>query len=474
MSYSDFEEVKRRLNQNNLVSSSAVSKGSSSGSPSSSSGWGKNTSSFYFGSKRSAQQQSHLSFSCETGNTLIQSTSRFQNYTFKQSSKQISTIKPDVFTVSDTLLEEKEKLNEVFFDTRIKYLIPPTNYIEILKPYVDSERQFFAVITQFRAVKRKEDDVLVFYPQIRRSGSHEGKSFNPYMSYRSALSSAGRITNALRHISKEHGVKNLYVSAITFTFPKEYSLSNNHLTGWTQTWELWKEFRFVLEKYLNPSGKGILAYSVNLHTWASKDPLEPHFHFHVVLINAWAKRYDVNHYSISRAKPNLDKDKLRELWTSFLHSKGIGLDHKNINVHHWAWNMDKHPNRILHYIKYCRRQWIYDFAKFCFEHQGYIPAKAFKERLDRFVYYCNRTRVYGFWRYLINLVPEKDVYDPINVDDVEKTNITLRGLPDGHRLAVYRAKGSKVEFVGITTAKQLQDHVFKMNQILMNYFGDGG
>lgn len=391
---------------------------------------------------------------------------------------EIDEYSPVGFPISE--IEPKEKLNEVFFDTRMKYLFPPKNYRSVLKPYVDSERQFLAVITGFKSVKRKDDDVLVFYPEIRRSGSYEGKSYNPYMSYRSSLNSASRVANALRHISKEYGVKNLYVSAITFTFPKPYSLRNNHLTGWTQTWLLWKEFRFHLEKYLNPSGKGILAYSVNLHTWKSSDPLEPHFHFHVVLINCWAKKNpdpksdQGSCYSITRAKPNLDKDELRRLWTVFLHSKGIGLDHKTIDVHHWGWNMDTHANRILHYIKYCRRQWFYDFAKFCFEHPNHIPAKAFKERIDRFVYYCNRTRVYGFWKYLTNLVPEKDVYDPINVDNVEKTNITLRGLPDDHRLAVYRAKGSKVEFVGVTTAKNLQDHVDKMNQILMNYFGDGG
>lgn len=385
----------------------------------------------------------------------------------------------DVFGFSITEEQETPKQTEVFFDSQIKYLIPPKNYRESLKPYVTTERQFFAVITECKAVRRKKDDVLVLLPQVRKSGSHSGRSFNPYMSYRSALSSSARVFGALKYISKEYGVDNLYVSALTFTFPKEYSLGNNHLTGWTQTWELWTEFRFILEKYLNPSGKGVLGYSVNLHIWASEEPLEPHMHFHMILVNGWANRIIGSspgkpEYEIIRANPVLDKDELRQLWTDFLHSKGIGLDHNLIDVHHWAWNMDTHSSKILHYIKYCRRAWVYDFAKFCFKYPGYVPNEAYRERIDRFVYYSNRTRVYGFWKYLTALVPETDIYDPIEAEDVEKTDITLRGLPEDEVLAVYCAEGSKVKFLGKTTAGELQDHILKLHTILINYFGDGG
>jgi len=379
----------------------------------------------------------------------------------------------------DSLLN-KEPEGRVFLDSRLDLINPPENFVRVLLRLGVKPEDLFAVVDGYYFLEG--DDGLTIVPRVvgYPDGEVEFKThgkFNPYLRFRSCLASASRTLKILKQLARKKN--KIGFTQIVLTFPKEFSedlpLSIDAKVKYA--WKIFRKFRKKFEEWLNPNKvKGKIAYTVNLHIWSSEEPWRLHFHFHVLLVCAYIDDFG----NVIRAKPNLDKWKLNELWTRHLHSNGIGLDYEHIDTwigfrpgETFIYIEEENFPKILHVLKYVRRSWVYDFALWCAKNPGNEVKPELDFLLKEFLNYKNRTRVYGRWKDLAKKVSKEEdvVIDPITGKDVKLKGIRHLIPPKVKDLAVYVGERGNVRLIGYVSSSSFEDLMIKLNQRIYNRVG---
>lgn len=346
-------------------------------------------------------------------------------------------------------LGQGEVVGDVFLDTHLDLLNPPESYVAALLDHAEDPSGIWATVTGFRKLSGGPHGKYTLVPIVRRPEGSYGRNLNPYLHYRSVLASASRTMGRLKAL----GDQGIPIIHLVFTFPKWWSISQLNDTGVEAAWEVWADFRQELERFFERNRDAELAYTVNLHVWSSRNPLDPHFHFHVVLIGARFMEEGPK-----RINPMLDVDTLRGRWAASLYRCGALKPAETPDI--WSGYITLTPERypeVLHLLKYARRGWLYDFALFCRDYPNARPDRFHADRIAFFVEYRNQTRTYCGWRALHELGAEERCVNPITGEKSEVLESEVLALDLGALFAVYRGKRSRCELVGYTTGWALLD-----------------
>lgn len=121
----------------------------------------------------------------------------------------------------------------------------------------------------------------LLYPQIKTVG----RTKNPYKKYKLNRQCAGRAAKRMLAVVDSRKLQNFRIVDLETTMPKAVSeyLAGLGKTGRDKAWALeGKFYQALIDDALIPEG---LARRVNLHTWSTENPLQPHFHHHTLIGN---------------------------------------------------------------------------------------------------------------------------------------------------------------------------------------------
>jgi len=211
------------------------------------------------------------------------------------------------------------------------------------------------------------------------------------------------------------------VADLVFTLPMEVSkylatkVKRGRDYAWRMEARLWAELVAV---GLYSDG---MARSVNLHTWKTEAPLQPHFHFHELLPNyALTVVEDMSGEDggeVYQLKPVAwdtapgghggpwTKDELKTVkavWTMvvirFVRKHGISCPFfddpeatLDVFVEYIKFDTQMGRVRFMHKLNYKARHWSEDYAKYSNDH---LDCDSPPEWL---IHYSNKTRVFGWW-----------------------------------------------------------------------------
>ena len=264
---------------------------------------------------------------------------------------------------------------------------------------------------------------------------------NPYHRYLAARSHTGRVMGQLRSVLETNTLKDFRQLDLVITFPREVSeeLAARGKRGincaWSMYRKLWAELSVVL------GVDGALAGMVNLHVWKTETPLNPHFHFHVIILNYYRagdgddkslvkwfgfeinKTY-VNKEGKKRTGPVALSDgqlvAIKEAWTKIVRAscKRNKIECKylstpeadkllNLYADYVKWET---PSKFIHKINYQRRHWVEDYVKFTEKYPDCSNPPAWLES------YSNTVRVFGWWKQLKAFTGDKDLEAEPKID----------------------------------------------------------
>ena len=319
--------------------------------------------------------------------------------------------KSNIQAISPSLLEEVG--DYIYLDMNLAALNPPQEYIKLLKSIGINKEDCLAEIEGF-TVRERESGNKTIYPVI------QGGAYNPYKKYKSNRSSASRrlknVDIFLKLLNANRKGKSVNMLNLNLTFPKEISDYLFNLPPKEDD----KICREVLKEYMEKVfGKGVGYYS-NLHKWGSRDPFNPHYHFHIVFFN-----YEKTLTGFKRLNAKVPKDTLnnwRKDWFDIICLK-FPNDFKSEKVNIWYQyfknygelekeNLEQNKkNRkarcdILHLLKYCTRSYLYDVFNYFSYNDSDKDKNYFKLNWSRykkmFKGFCdrgciqNRTTIHGF------------------------------------------------------------------------------
>jgi hypothetical protein len=221
----------------------------------------------------------------------------------------------------------------------------------------------------------------------------------------------------------------------------------------------WRIFnRFWSDDYssLDGDSDGQAAY-VNLHTWKTEEPIKPHYHFHCLIPNyrkvvdtlmedeegnptyrlekkPWHKQRGgtevhfgdevLGELKKRRCKRLLKFARRHGIKCSVLEDKGV----VDVYVNFVSLDGGLGKAKVMNRINYQSRHPIEDYAVYSNKHPS-CP-----DPPDWLLHYENRTRVFGWWRYISRLTEGADMSDkeklsPLDGEPMEYMGtISLEGL----------------------------------------------
>jgi hypothetical protein len=322
------------------------------------------------------------------------------------------------------------------------------NLVSLLRP----EHSYFA---------DKQGSLNGFYSYSHRDNP-DGKKFlypvmakhnreNPYHRYLAARSHTGRTMGQLRSVIETNKLKDFRQLDLVVTFPREVSeqLADRGKRGincaWSMYRKLWAELSFIL------GVDGNLAGMVNLHIWKTETPLNPHFHFHVIVLNYYRAGdgdnknlvkwfgFEINKTYVNKegkkrtgpvALSDSQLDAVKEAWTKIVRAscKRNKIECKyleptaadempveientdaltasksqllNLYADYVRWET---PSKFIHKLNYQRRHWVEDYVKFTEKYPDCANPPAWLE------HYSNTVRVFGWWKQLKVFGGDKDL-----------------------------------------------------------------
>ena len=308
-----------------------------------------------------------------------------------------------------------------------------------LKGLLQPAHPFFAnhraYLRDFSAYQVREGEKYLLYPRICAPTGERLSRLNPYRQHQLARSHTARITRTIFALIDQYRLSGFSIACLVFTFPTELSVFlSSHPHGTQLAWRLWHKMWSWYAAHFVPSG----AASVNLHTWKTESPLDPHYHFHAIVPNygltqancededgapALAFQRSIWHRQRSGTTvPLSDEDLLavKNFWyallakfckkhlvdvPSFMKSVG-GVPPVDIFIDFVRLSDQLGTAKFMHKLNYQQRRPIEDYAKWSNQHPDAPSPSA------QFCRYSNRTRVFGWWKNLKQLCPIPPVPQP--------------------------------------------------------------
>ena len=336
------------------------------------------------------------------------------------------------------LIDLHEREN-VIIQTHNDILVdPPKGFVEFIQKLLDYDEVSAKIITSaeiegFYKVFCEEGRHIVYYPKISNMGK-----LNPYRKHKTAKRSSSRLVKQLLELAgylQNKIRKGIYVIALELTFPKEFSYKLlDDFYGTIETAKAcFKDFYEWLKSTKLRDKNEELGLSANLHLWSTKNPFEPHIHFHLNWINLIWKR---DEEKFIRFSPKVDVDKIQEVWKEILQRHGIDTP-ANVDVHirfipiKGDW---KSKNDLFRRFRYCQRSVILDFCRFFEENEFDDSLLSNKEYLLNLIFYVNRRVNYGWLRYISKIIKRLDEIRAEEFDDFtkEEEELILKDLERLH------------------------------------------
>jgi hypothetical protein len=281
---------------------------------------------------------------------------------------------------------------------------------------------------------------------------------NPYHRYLAARSHTGRTMGQLRAVIDTNTLKDFRQLDLVITFPREISeeLAARGKRGincaWSMYRKLWAELPVIL------GIQGDLAGMVNLHIWNTKIPLNPHFHFHVIVLN-YSRVIDGDNKSLVKwfgfginktyknkagkkrtgpvALSDNQLDAIKEAWTKIVRAsckrnkieckyldnttsdeRPVEIENTDTLMASKSQLLDLYadyvkwetPAKFIHKINYQRRHWVEDYVKYT---EKYPDCSNPPEWLE---HYSNTVRVFGWWKQLKAFGGDKDLEAEPKID----------------------------------------------------------
>lgn len=154
-----------------------------------------------------------------------------------------------------------------------------------LRNLLQPQHEFFAdkygEIKFFAHYKDGKNDVEVLYPRVKTY--HRS---NPYRKHQLNKQASGKTAKVIFGAIEQNDLKNVRSIDLTTTMPKavsEFLARQDAKKARSMAWGMNKRFWQLMVEY-GLVGEGHARRS-NLHTWSSETPIEPHFHFHELILN---------------------------------------------------------------------------------------------------------------------------------------------------------------------------------------------
>lgn len=315
---------------------------------------------------------------------------------------------------------------------KINQLLQPKHrYFEGKKGYVTEWQKY-------------EDEVSGFYTLYPRIKAQHRD--NPYRKRQLTHRSTGRTATLILDLIEAYNL-DFKVADLVTTVPEETSehLASRGKAGrdamWRMNEKFWKECEAV---GIAAPGQ---ARSSNLHVWKTEEPTQPHFHIHELIPNYVA--VEAEGYSDENDQPAFGEELVRSQWhrqrggkevpysddelhtmksiwtlivKRYVRKHGIKcmfFDDKtatlNVHVEYVEVKGDMGRSLLLHKLNYKARHWSEDYARYSNENSSCPDPPCWLEG------YSNKTRVFGWWRDMRNLLDAApDAPDRILEDDRAK------------------------------------------------------
>lgn len=316
---------------------------------------------------------------------------------------------------------------------------------ELLQPEHKYFEGDYAWVKDYSFYQLNKDTTLC-YPRIQTRTRN-----NPYRKTQLRSKHTATTIKKLWALRESAKLEDFKVAVIVPTFPKEVSEWLSEQKGGVQMcWRLFHRFWTEDFSMLDKQSSGQAAY-VNLHTWKTEKPTEPHYHFHCIVPNyrliengLYQGEGGDNAFEFKLKKwykqPFTDKalEKLKRCWhkrvCAFAYRHKIRgawtEDYTKIDLFvEWvAWSSDKGRAKLMNKLNYQSRHWLEDYAKYSNEHLDCPCPPKWLEG------YNNNTRVFGWWKHLKSLTAGVDMEDkeklsPFEGEPMEyKGTISIEGL----------------------------------------------
>jgi hypothetical protein len=344
----------------------------------------------------------------------------------------------------ETILTQHElidlhKQENVIIQTHNDILInPPKGFVEFIQKLLDYDEVSAQIITSaevegFYKVFCEEGRHIVYYPKISNMGK-----LNPYRKHKIAKRSSSRIVKSLLKLAEflqDKIRKGVYLICLELTFPKEFSyqLLDDFYGTIEGAKACFKDFYSWLKSSKLRDKNEELGLSANLHLWSTKNPFEPHIHFHINIVNLIWNRAEEK---FIRFNPKLDVDELQRVWKDILHKHGIETP-ANVDVHVrfiQICNKWENKNDLFRRFRYCQRSVILDFCRYFEENEFDESLLSNKEYLLNLISYVNRRIQYGWLRYINRIVKRLGEIRAEELDDFteEEERLILEDLERLH------------------------------------------
>ena len=313
-----------------------------------------------------------------------------------------------------------------------------------------------AYITEFASYKLKEDsEHFLLYPKVKGDTQYATKN-NPFRKYQLSRAHAGATVGLVKGVIDTWHLDDFRLASPVFTMPAEMSqgLAERGERGRQIAWSLFRKFYLQdIPQILGMPGAQFGAL-VNLHVWKTSNPLQPHFHFHVLLSNH--ALINSNDLYDEEGKPGQVLSKwfgkgimkqcqnektsnirrgyvpfsdtellsLKIAWTKRLRASckrnGIECSYFNnpdglaeVYVDFVTWSDGIGKAKFIHKINYQRRNWIEDYTKYTVEHPDCDNPPQWLEG------YQNKGRPFGWWCNLSTLGFTEDDKSKLSPFDCE-------------------------------------------------------
>jgi hypothetical protein len=296
-----------------------------------------------------------------------------------------------------------------------------------LKELLAPKHSFFkgkeAYIDYFYAYKPEESSKYLLYPKVSGKTGERMPKENPYRKHQIARSNTARRIDMMFNLVNKFKLSEFNMAFLTITMPKEISVAlSEKKTGVKIAWLMYEKF---WKKYNDIFGEN-LASSVNLHTWKTELPFEPHYHFHMLIPNYRIREVDLSVFGGENNEDSGDTgyefvrqewhrqrggkyvpvseqqlEQVRKMWTEIL-KKYSRLNHvevdweKKVDIHYAYGQLNDGAGKIqvMHWFNYQGRYPLEDYAKYSNKNPGCPNPPEWLKK------YTNRARSYGWWLFM--------------------------------------------------------------------------
>lgn len=338
-----------------------------------------------------------------------------------------------VMSIWETLIEAQKNTNFCNFMTLLN--ISESEYKgEITGWSVYKHKKPFYTQKTLQGQYQEPIDRFVYMPKTSEiDGFGREKNtlgqFNPYKSFKVSMSTVSRTMRLLEALDLE------FVYSLVLTFPKE--ISNQYLETpepYKIDIRLKKCFKEFV-KWLRSTCGGQIGLNANLHIWSSMKPLNPHSHFHVLLLDRIiqkdGKEDQIKPFWFMKQNDRTKKweettllSSIKKKWTEIVNSEfetqyqtiDLRIEFVELKKKDGSQNETGH-RKLINKLKYNRRRPISDISLY-YLFNRFSCNEIDDEFAEHLVHYKNKTSIFGYWNRMKKHVKksieiDKDVRCPI-------------------------------------------------------------